>query len=131
MDESRNLRERVVRFNFKKLASVAAESIGAARRIAVEKLPNGMFNKAYVRLRIMFDERWPRYLLPDAGFLHFTTIIEVTTMKFVAGQRLGQARAVRCAALSWKKPKTFLCGSLLRLPSRELSMRDISHWTDV
>ncbi|KAJ5207327.1 hypothetical protein N7491_002040, partial [Penicillium cf. griseofulvum] len=48
VDEAENLRKREIRFDLNRLASVAADSVGAARCIAIKKYPGGMFNKAFL-----------------------------------------------------------------------------------
>ncbi|KKK27089.1 phosphotransferase enzyme family protein [Aspergillus rambellii] len=48
VDEVENLRKREIRFDLNRLARVAADSVGAARCIAIKKYPDGMFNKAFL-----------------------------------------------------------------------------------
>ncbi|PYI14738.1 hypothetical protein BO99DRAFT_484989 [Aspergillus violaceofuscus CBS 115571] len=48
VDAAENARKREIRFDMNSLARVAAQSVGAARCIAIKKYPDGMFNKAFL-----------------------------------------------------------------------------------
>ncbi|QKX62238.1 uncharacterized protein TRUGW13939_09397 [Talaromyces rugulosus] len=48
VDEAENLRKREIRFDLNRLASVAADSVGAAQCISIKKFPDGMFNKSFL-----------------------------------------------------------------------------------
>ncbi|KAH7379599.1 phosphotransferase enzyme family protein [Pyrenochaeta sp. MPI-SDFR-AT-0127] len=82
VDEKENLRKREIRFDMNKLASVAAESIGAAQCMSIKKYPDGMFNKAFLMTMDGGREVVAKVPNPNAGIMHFTTASEVATMDF-------------------------------------------------
>ncbi|KAF1916462.1 phosphotransferase enzyme family protein [Ampelomyces quisqualis] len=82
VDETENFRQREIRFDMNKLASVAAESVGAAQCISIEKYPDGMFNKAYLIFMDNGREVVAKVPNPNAGIPHLTTASEVATMNF-------------------------------------------------
>ncbi|KAL4976881.1 kinase-like domain-containing protein [Aspergillus desertorum] len=82
VDEAENLRKREIRFDMNSLARVAAESVGAARCISIEKYPDGMFNKAFLMSMDDGREVIAKVPNPNAGVPHFTTGSEVATMDF-------------------------------------------------
>ncbi|EER26282.1 hypothetical protein CPC735_004530 [Coccidioides posadasii C735 delta SOWgp] len=82
VDEVENLRKREIRFDMNSLARVAADSVGAARCIAIEKYPDGMFNKAFLMSMDDGREVIAKVPNPNAGVPHFTTASEVATMDF-------------------------------------------------
>ncbi|KMU79580.1 hypothetical protein DIZ76_017642 [Coccidioides immitis] len=84
VDEVENLRKREIRFDMNSLARVAADSVGAARCIAIEKYPDGMFNKAFLMSMDDGREVIAKVPNPNAGVPHFTTASEVATMDFEA-----------------------------------------------
>lgn len=84
VDEAENLRKREIRFDLNRLASVAAESVGAARCISIKKYPDGMFNKAFLMSMDDGREVIAKVPNPNAGVPHFTTASEVATMDFVS-----------------------------------------------
>ncbi|KNG89207.1 hypothetical protein ANOM_002539 [Aspergillus nomiae NRRL 13137] len=65
-----------------RLASVAADSVGAARCISIKKYPDGMFNKAFLMSMDNGREVIAKVPNPTAGVPHFTTASEVATMDF-------------------------------------------------
>ena len=87
VDEMENLRRREIRFDMKKLARVAADSIGAAQCISVKKYSDGMFNKAFLMSMDDGREVVAKVPNPNAGISHFTTASEVATMDFVRPTR--------------------------------------------
>lgn len=84
MDETENLRKREIRFDLNRLARVAADSVGAARCVAVKKYPDGMFNKAFLMSMDDGREVLAKVPNPNAGIPHYTTASEVATMDFVS-----------------------------------------------
>ncbi|KAL2817336.1 phosphotransferase enzyme family protein [Aspergillus granulosus] len=88
VDEVENLRKREIRFDLNSLAKVAADSVGAARCIAVKKYPDGMFNKAFLMSMDDGQEVIAKVPNPNAGVPHLTTASEVATMDFEARQIL-------------------------------------------
>jgi hypothetical protein len=82
VDEAANLRKREIRFDLERLASVAADSVGAARCISIKKYPDGMFNKALLMSMEDGREVVAKVPNPNAGLPHFTTASEVATMDF-------------------------------------------------
>lgn len=83
VEEGANLQKREVKFDIAKLAGVAADSIDAARCIAIKKYPDGMFNKAFLMTMEDGREVVAKVPNPNAGLPHFTTASEVATMDFV------------------------------------------------
>lgn len=84
VDEAENARKREIRFDMNSLARVAAQSVGAARCIAIEKYPDGMFNKAFLMTMDNGQEVIAKIPNPNAGIPHSTTASEVATMDFVS-----------------------------------------------
>ncbi|KAL4738465.1 kinase-like domain-containing protein [Aspergillus similis] len=82
VDEAVNLRKREIRFDMNRLAKVAADSVGAARCIAIKKYPDGMFNKAFLISMDNGQEVIAKVPNSKAGVPHFTTASEVATMDF-------------------------------------------------
>ncbi|GAQ04126.1 hypothetical protein ALT_1447 [Aspergillus lentulus] len=82
VDEAENLRKREIRFDLNRLASVAADSIGAAQCVSIKKYPDGMFNKAFLMTMDDGREVVAKVPNPNAGVPHFTTASEVATMDF-------------------------------------------------
>ncbi|KAF2241906.1 phosphotransferase enzyme family protein [Trematosphaeria pertusa] len=82
IDEVENLRKREIRFDLNRLASVAADSVGAAQCISIKKYPDGMFNKAFLMSMDDGREVVAKVPNPNAGIPHFTTASEVATMDF-------------------------------------------------
>ncbi|KAJ5348440.1 phosphotransferase enzyme family protein [Penicillium brevicompactum] len=82
VDEAENLRKREIRFDLNKLASVAADSVGATQCISIKKYPGGMFNKAFLMSMDDGQEVIAKVPNPNAGVPHFTTASEVATMDF-------------------------------------------------
>ncbi|CAG8239215.1 unnamed protein product [Penicillium salamii] len=80
--EEENLRKRKIRFDLNRLASVAADSVGATQCISIEKYPDGMFNKAFLMSMDNGRELVAKVPNPNAGIPHFTTASEVATMDF-------------------------------------------------
>ncbi|KAJ0417769.1 kinase-like domain-containing protein [Aspergillus carlsbadensis] len=82
VDETENLRKREVVFDMNRLAGIAAESIGAAKCVAIKKYPDGMFNKAFLMTMDDGRELIAKVPNPNAGIPHYTTASEVATMDF-------------------------------------------------
>ncbi|PGH14137.1 hypothetical protein AJ79_03254 [Helicocarpus griseus UAMH5409] len=84
-EEEENLSQRYVKYNVEELANIAAEVAGPGKRhcIQVDKLADGMYNKAL--LLTMADGTQVVGKVPNAnaGLPHFTTASEVATMDFV------------------------------------------------
>lgn len=84
MDEAENLRKREIRFDLNKLAEAAADSIGAAQCVSINKYPDGMSNKAFLMSMEDGRENIAKVPNPNAGIPHFTMASEVATMDFVS-----------------------------------------------
>ncbi|XWX01115.1 hypothetical protein V2A60_009140 [Cordyceps javanica] len=82
VDEAANIRKREIRFDMNRLASIAADSVGADRCISIRKCPDGMFNKAFLMSMDNGREVVAKVPNPNAGIPHFTTASEVATMDF-------------------------------------------------
>ncbi|RLL93491.1 hypothetical protein CFD26_101813 [Aspergillus turcosus] len=87
-DEPHQLSQRYIRFNIDELASLAVRAAGAVgngprRCVDIEKLPDGMHNKA---VRFTMDDGFQavgKVPNPNVGLPHFTTASEVATMDFM------------------------------------------------
>jgi hypothetical protein len=66
------------------LSRVAASSIGANSCIAVEKFPDGMYNKTFLLSMDDGQEVIAKVPNPNSGAPYFTTASEVATMDFVS-----------------------------------------------
>lgn len=66
------------------LARIAAETVGAKVCVAVEKCPDGMYNKNFVLTMDDGQEVIAKVPNPNAGVLSFTIASEVATMDFVS-----------------------------------------------
>ncbi|PYH34771.1 phosphotransferase enzyme family protein [Aspergillus neoniger CBS 115656] len=76
---------RRVKFNMSELAKRAAESVGFPHDqcVNVERLPDGMFNKAFLFTMQDGTQVVGKVPNPNAGRPHYTTASEVATMDFV------------------------------------------------
>ncbi|KAI2715813.1 hypothetical protein CBS147354_7196 [Penicillium roqueforti] len=83
VDEAENLRRREIKFNLNRLASVAADSIGAAQCISIIKYPDGMFNKTFLMTMEDGREVVAKVPNPNSGISHFTMASEFATTDFV------------------------------------------------
>ncbi|KAI3266447.1 hypothetical protein CBS147309_6164 [Penicillium roqueforti] len=83
VDEAENLRRREIKFNLNRLASVAADSIGAAQCISIIKYPDGMFNKTFLMTMEDGREVVAKVPNPNSGIPHFTMASEFATTDFV------------------------------------------------
>lgn len=87
-DESHQLSQTYVQFEIDELARLAVRtaeiaSDGSRKCMNIEKLPDGMHNKA---IRFTMDNGFQvvgKVPNPNAGQAHFTTASEVATMDFV------------------------------------------------
>lgn len=59
-----------------RLASIVADSVGAAQCISTKKYPDGMFNKAFLMTMEDGREVVAKVPNPDAGIPHFTAASE-------------------------------------------------------
>ncbi|KAL1986892.1 hypothetical protein VTN96DRAFT_5309 [Rasamsonia emersonii] len=85
-DEARELSSRYVRFNVNELARVAAQATGHGSRhcVKIEKLADGMHNKALLLTMDNGLQVVGKIPNPNAGRPYFTTASEVATMEFVS-----------------------------------------------
>lgn len=83
-NEEREMSQRYIRFNIKKLGRIAAEAVGSESCTAIEKYPDGMHNKAYFLTMDGGKQVVAKVPNPNAGRPHCTTSSEVATMEFVA-----------------------------------------------
>ncbi|KAL2380343.1 hypothetical protein RJZ90_004635 [Blastomyces dermatitidis] len=47
-EETDQLKQRYIQFDLKQLGEIAAQAVGAARCVKIEKCPDGLYNKAYI-----------------------------------------------------------------------------------
>lgn len=82
-DETKQMACRFVQFDMNELVHIATSSTASRSCVAVRKLPEGQYNKAFL---LTMDDR-KRVIAkvpnPNAGRPHYTTVSEVATMDFV------------------------------------------------
>ena len=83
-NEDHEMSQRYVRFNVHELARVAAEAVGSKSCIAIEKYPDGWYNKALLMTMDDGTQTVAKIPNPNAGRSHFTTASEVATTEFVS-----------------------------------------------
>jgi hypothetical protein len=86
-DEKLEMSQREVQFNVHELARCAAEAIGAKACVAIEKYPDGMYNKSMLLTMDNGSQVVAKVPNPNAGLPHLTTASEVATMDFVGQLR--------------------------------------------
>jgi hypothetical protein len=89
VEEADQIARRHIRFNMNELVRIATESVGAKDCVAVEKCPDGMYNKSFVLTMDEGQEVIVKVPNPNAGIPYFTTASEVATMDFVSVQITG------------------------------------------
>ncbi|KAM5447410.1 hypothetical protein MaudCBS49596_005921 [Microsporum audouinii] len=83
-DEAKELSRRYVKFNVEELANIAAQVSGHGSRqcVKVEKLADGLYNKALLLTMDDGVQVIGKVPNPNAGIPHYTTASEVATMDF-------------------------------------------------
>ncbi|SMR53071.1 unnamed protein product [Zymoseptoria tritici ST99CH_3D1] len=81
-NEKAEMSSRRVTFNVSELANVAASSVGASC-VGIERLPDGMHNRALLLTMDNGKQVVAKLPCPNAGQSHFTTASEVATMEFM------------------------------------------------
>ncbi|PYI11902.1 hypothetical protein BO78DRAFT_302318 [Aspergillus sclerotiicarbonarius CBS 121057] len=86
--EAHEMKVRRVKLNMNELAKSAAESLGFtySQCARIEKLPDGMFNKAFLFTMQDGTRVVGKVPNPNAGRPHYTTASEVATMDFVRNE---------------------------------------------
>ncbi|KAL9121399.1 MAG: hypothetical protein Q9187_002038 [Circinaria calcarea] len=74
--------QRYVRFNVTELASLAAKAVGSKSCVAIQKYPDGMYNKALLMTMEDGKQVVAKVPNPNAGRAHFTIASEVATLEF-------------------------------------------------
>jgi hypothetical protein len=82
-NEKYEMSQRRVHFNVNELGQRAAEAVGSAYCVKIEKYPDGMYNKTILLTMEDGREVVAKIPNPNAGMPHFTTASEVATMDFV------------------------------------------------
>ena len=82
-DEIKQLACRYVQFDMNELVHIAASSIASRSCMAVHKLPEGQYNKAFLLTMDDGKRVVAKVPNPNAGRPHYTTASEVATMDFV------------------------------------------------
>lgn len=82
-NEVHEMSQRYIRFDIKELARLAAEAVGSNSCVAIEKYPDGMYNKALLLTMEDGIQVVAKVPNPNAGHPHFTTASEVATLEFV------------------------------------------------
>ena len=74
---------RYVEFDMNELVQIAASSVASSSCVAVLKLPEGQYNKAFLLTMDDGKRVIAKVPNPNAGRPHYTTASEVATMDFV------------------------------------------------
>ncbi|KAL9026749.1 MAG: hypothetical protein Q9196_004636 [Gyalolechia fulgens] len=82
-DEKKQMACRHVQFDMNELVHVAASSTASRACVAVRKLPEGQYNKAFLLTMDDGKRVIAKVPNPNAGRPHYTTASEVATMDFV------------------------------------------------
>jgi hypothetical protein len=85
-NEAAEMAARQVRFDVTELANAAVRSVGATSCVSVEKLPDGMHNRALLLTMNTGEQLVAKIPNRNAGEPHFTTASEVATMEFMRTQ---------------------------------------------
>jgi hypothetical protein len=104
-NEAYEMSQRHIRFNVNELARLAAEAVGSKSCVAIEKYPDGMFNKALLLTMEDGTQVVAKIPNPNAGLPHFTIASEVATMEFVCIT----VAFCKMTALTFRRHGTF-CG---------------------
>jgi hypothetical protein len=75
--------QRYIPFNLEALVAVAARAIGSDRCVAVEKLPDGNYNKTLLLTMNDGAQAVAKLPNPNAGRPHLTVASEVAIMDYV------------------------------------------------
>ena len=82
-NETREMSQRYIRFDVNELARLAAQAVGSKSCVAIEKYPDGMYNKALLLTMEDGTQVVAKVPNPNAGRPHYTTASEVATLEFV------------------------------------------------
>jgi len=82
-NETYEMWQRRVHFNVNELGRCAAEAVGSASCVKIEKYPDGTYSKAMLLTMDDGAQVVAKIPNPNAGLPHFTTASEVATMDFV------------------------------------------------
>ena len=83
-DEKKQMACRHVQFDMNELVHIAASSVASRSCVAVRKLPEGQYNKAFLLTMDDGKRAIAKVPNPNAGRPHYTTASEVATMDFVS-----------------------------------------------
>lgn len=83
-EEKEQMSCRYVEFDMNELVHIAAGSIASRSCVAVHKLPEGQYNKAFLLTMDDGKRVIAKVPNPNAGRPHYTTASEVATMDFVS-----------------------------------------------
>ena len=83
-DETNQMACRNVKFDMNELAHIAASSTASSSCVAIRKLPEGQYSKAFLLNMDDGKRVIAKVPNPNAGRPHFTTASEVATMDFVS-----------------------------------------------
>lgn len=83
-DEANQMACRYIEFDMNELVHIAASSIASKSCVAVRKLPEGQYSKAFLLTMDDGKRVVAKVPNPNAGQPHYTTASEVATMDFVS-----------------------------------------------
>lgn len=83
-EETNQMACRYVKFDMNELVHIAASSIASKSCVAVRKLPEGQYSKAFLLTMDDGKRVVAKVPNPNAGRPHYTTASEVATMEFVS-----------------------------------------------
>ena len=87
-DETKQMACRYVQFDMNELVHIATSSTASKSCMAVRKLPEGQYNKAFLLTMDDGKRVIAKVPNPNAGRPHYTTASEVATMDFVSISKL-------------------------------------------
>lgn len=82
--EADQIARRCVKFDMNELANISARSVDSKSCVAVHKLPEGQYSKAFLMIMDDGKRAIAKVPNPNAGQPHYTTASEVATMDFVS-----------------------------------------------
>ena len=83
-EETKQMACRYIKFDMNELVHLAARSVGSRTCVAIRKLPEGQYSKAYLLVMDDGQRVVAKVPNPNAGRPHYTTASEVASLEFVS-----------------------------------------------
>lgn len=106
-DEIKQMACRYVRFDMNELVHIAVSSIASRSCVAVRKLPEGQYSKAFLLTMDDGKRVIAKVPNPNAGRPHYTTASEVATMDFVSIISPYNIKVLPCPQDQDRSPTTY------------------------